>query len=809
MILCALILHSFWFHSDKLFLYKTEESTSRDVIYMESGKVYSETVSNISDSILAFRLRFGMNGRINNGKLMVRLTDGDLEIGRWDIDTSSLLDNECYSFDLARPYAPSTGILRLELREDYEPGTENSIAVYISNDDSTISDGEAIQEGSFAKQWTLINQEQARKYKPLYFAFALAIALFAALSTDFRSVKWYAQLLLAAVILFAIQFVDYDLLQNINSRVTFQDWQNSNETIELGVYEECEFPVTAMRSAFDSIEFFVEEKPEKLYVKMTPEFGGNPVFSKPIDTCFDDGRTTKYGIFIKPEDGCFEPGNYTLTIQNQGEKPIQICVSNEGMLNAIIGQRAFIAHFFLMIPLFILVFAGIFIMNVCIKKMSFPGIFLSMLIPLCMIYFIMFVPWSQPDTGSHFLATYRFSNILLGVDEDLGRKEDVALFQNVWNKENPSLISYSCVVNNLHLHCKEPELVEMPRVEKMDYYSIVNYLPEALGLSLGRILNLGTVLCLYLSRLFILLTYMFICYWAVSRAPAGKGILAMIALLPMSLMMASAISYDPLVIAVSLAYISSVFVLKKNNYTTKDIVAASIWSFTLGALKGGGYLILLPMALMLLKKERRRAICVSAILAAGIVSLLIFDLLLPKEQLFQFGEAGNGKMAAIYALQHPLHYLNMSMEAYILYADRLITGIGGTYLAWLEWSMPDIVVMALFILGGVYSLFEHDEIQLNRLDKYILLSIVFAGVVGIPAMLLSSTNIGSRSIMGLQGRYYLPLVSLFLFAITKQHKIKAVIQSDGVQRKLLSLWGWFYIVSAIGIYYYTRIYLTR
>ena len=809
LILSALILVSFWFHADGLFTYKTIEPSSRTVIQMENGEAYSETVNGITDSIRSFRLRFGTNMRVNHGLLTVRLMDDDQEAGKWEVDTSTLADNEYYTFDLAHPCTPSRGSIRLDLKEEYEPGTYNNIAVYISNNANIISGG-TLALGSFVKQWTLINREQSGKYKRLYFAAALLIVLFAAVCIDFCKTKWYRQILWAVLILYAIQFVDYDLLYSINSKVYFQTWQNSDERIELKASEEHEFSVAVAHSGFSSIEFYTEDKPGKLYVEMMRAGDAEPAFSRLIENYSDEQRVRKYGTIVEPEKGRFEPGRYTMLIRNQGRNPVQISVLDDGSLNAYICQKTFIAHIFLMAVTFIMAIAGIFILNVGIVRLSLPGLFLSMLIPLSIVYLIMFAPWSQPDTPAHYLATYRFSNIMLGVDEDLGRKEDVDFHQNVWGKDsNPSLISYSGIVHHLHLRCLDTKLVEMPRMEKMNYYSIVNYFPEALGLSLGRALNLSCVLCLYISRFFILLAYIAICWYAVAKTPIGKGILALIALLPMCLMMASTISYDPLVIAVSLAFIASVFALKQDKYTTRNIVEAAIWSFLLGALKGGGYVVLLPMALMLLKRERRRVICALTILAAGIVSLLIFDILLPRGGLFQLGEQGSGNMSAIYALQHPLRYLNMSMQSYVLLTDSLIINTGGTRLAWLETTIPDTIVMALYILGGVYSFYERDEIQLRRFDLFVMLSIVAVGAIGVPAMLLSWTRMGVRFVAGLQGRYYLPFVPLFLIAITRHWRSRTNSPNGGDQRVLTSLWGWIYIVSVVGTYYFVRMYLTR
>ena len=80
-----------------------------------------------------------------------------------------------------------------------------------------------------------------------------------------------------------------------------------------------------------------------------------------------------------------------------------------------------------------------------------------------------------------------------------------------------------------------------------------------------------------------------------------------------------------------------------------------------------------------------------------------------------------------------------------------------------------------------------------------MLLIMLIASIGIPAMLLSWTNLGSTEIDGIQGRYFLPVVPLFLILLTKRTETKTDNRSTEGQQSPASLWGWFYLVSVIGI----------
>ena len=72
--------------------------------------------------------------------------------------------------------------------------------------------------------------------------------------------------------------------------------------------------------------------------------------------------------------------------------------------------------------------------------------------------------------------------------------------------------------------------------------------------------------------------------------------------------MSSAISYDGLAIVTALIFIASVFALYQKPRSVICLVESSIWAFLLGGIKGGGYLVLLPIVLMFISKNWKKSI---------------------------------------------------------------------------------------------------------------------------------------------------------------------------------------------------------
>ena len=283
----------------------------------------------------------------------------------------------------------------------------------------------------------------------------------------------------------------------------------------------------------------------------------------------------------------------------------------------------------------------------------------------------------------------------------------------------------------------------------------------------------------------------------------------------MSIMLSSAISYDTMVLIVTLNFVACVFSLYYNPDSLKMLVQTCIWSFMLGGTKGGGYLILLPLVLILCKRaEIKKSVArCSSIIGSGLFSAVLFDKILQiGNELFQFGEDGNGKMKASFALIHPFKYICMVIITYIEKADYYIFNMMGTQLAWLEPTIPTYVIAILAILLLLYSFLEIDKVSFVNKDKIIMISILALSVFTTPAMLLSWTDEGSSVIGGIQGRYYLPVLVITFMIFTKfVPGYKEIVKIDGekLEKGRFKCVRIFEIFLCLAMYYMIRLYLRR
>ena len=517
-------------------------------------------------------------------------------------------------------------------------------------------------------------------------------------------------------------------------------------------------------------------------------------------------------------------GKYIVYISNIGNEDLAVSVLGEDnhVLNVQLNKITWLGR---KIAIMCLILLGIHLVLIKIfspkKEIDIVMFFLFSIIPFSIIYLILILPWSVPDSGTHFLTAYRFSNLLLGnggARAWTGRADDVAFIANAWygGNANPNIHGYVDVAKNCKLFVENAITIDLPfQFEEMEFYSIINYLPQVTGILIGRIFGLSTVFSIYLARVLTMCFYIYFSYHAVKVTPIGKSIFVIISLLPMSLMMSSSFSYDSMALISSLNFVACTLSLYQEKRAKRRLLESMFWAFMVGAVKGGGYLILLPIVFILVSKDKRTSrVNIISVVCSGLISVFLFDVVLTGgSKLFQFGIEGNGKMSALFAFHEPLKYLQMCIGSYLEYLDGLVFGLGGSYLSWIEATIPNTIIVGLLLIMGIYSSYEMDEIKLRNKDKMVFVFIIFLALLSTPMMLLSFTDQGSSVVRGLQGRYYLPILVLVMLVLTKfdlhtchnTYDGKVCLLND-IKRKCFIGCS---VLNCLAVYYMMRLYLER
>ena len=95
------------------------------------------------------------------------------------------------------------------------------------------------------------------------------------------------------------------------------------------------------------------------------------------------------------------------------------------------------------------------------------------------------------------------------------------------------------------------------------------YVPQALGMTLARVLGFGSMGLLFLGRFMNLVFYVAMTYLAMKRLPFGKEVLFGVALLPMTLHLTGSMSYDTVIMGLAFYFTATCLDsmhMKKNGY---------------------------------------------------------------------------------------------------------------------------------------------------------------------------------------------------------------------------------------------------
>lgn len=397
------------------------------------------------------------------------------------------------------------------------------------------------------------------------------------------------------------------------------------------------------------------------------------------------------------------------------------------------------------------------------------------------VYPLLYPAWTTHDADAHYQACYRFSNLLLGQGLGYtGRACDNEFYRLAWKRfildggfrpdpSNEMLLPVTANAKTLFASGQELAITESEfgMYERMVFYNILNYLPASFGIAFARLINLSPIYTITMGRLFQGLTITAFTYRAIKRV-RNKTIsyaLAVMNIYPMSLIFITAFSYDGLVLLAVTNCIASVMNIHMSEKPVRtEIIEAVIWFFLLGAVKGGGYLMFLPMVFILAKKplKSKKNLIPAALILSAVISLVLFDVVLkPDTEFFQLG-GEEGHFEASFAIYHPLKFAFLCICTLLAFSGDMFVDAIGRCEGWNEEAVPVwiILVIAASALAIILSLKKDFKLTKKTAVCFILCCALLLYLT--PVMLLKDTPTDYTLIMGVQGRYFRPMAAFVL-----------------------------------------------
>jgi uncharacterized membrane protein len=464
-------------------------------------------------------------------------------------------------------------------------------------------------------------------------------------------------------------------------------------------------------------------------------------------------------------------------------------------------------------------------------------LWIGAIVGVCLV--LLTPPFQVPDEYQHFYRAYQLSEGQILADYHVGEcsgytrdRQDIpcsggylpkSLLVTVRQVSPPNLRGSAEVQQNPQDIFALLDLPLQPsdrtfiRFQGAALYSPVPYIPQIIGIAVGRILGVSPLIMFYLARFVNLLAWLGLGYWAIWKTPMVSWLFALLLLMPMSLFQAGSLSADAvtngLVFLLTATFLQ--YSLAKTTISDRDLWFLGILCLGLPLVKPA-YIPLIFLFLLIpaskINSEKtstdlqdsprhsqlfpfrffsKYTAVGGGIVAASTLTMLgwssvagdnygkIYPSILPKEQL-------------LFVLQHPFEYIGILFHTLREFGGQYLVEFIGK-LGWLDTPLPLVAVISYWLVLLVVALVgeENSQIAIAWWQKLIL------GLVGLASSGLiftliyaAGSPVGANIIQGVQGRYFIAIApTVFLLLYNRNIRFPVKYFSTGIVFYLLVVQG--------------------
>lgn len=534
-----------------------------------------------------------------------------------------------------------------------------------------------------------------------------------------------------------------------------------------------------------------EKEISRNYVRETPQY----TFEFPKQK---DSKDKEYQIFIRFND--LEKANRFFTVRYTDKNEFlnnHLMINGEEMQGASIIfldlYKSDIRTIIYSLTLIILIIEVYIISSIIYYKkgMKVENIFL-MVAPLVCIFFLITMPtFKNHDEYYHWLKAYEVSQGTLMTPQEDGVQgsmmpEGVSkVFPSEWTQ-----IDYSKMKELLGVKLNEDNKGIL-NPETAAVYSFVQYIPQATGIALARLVTDNVYLITYGGRIVNMIFALLVLYFAIKLMPFGKKLLLIPAMIPIAIEGFTSLSPDSMTISVAFFYIAYILHLafgKKEQLGIKEKGILLISSIVIALCK----IVYIPLVglILIIPKEKfknagnKNKILNFCVIAGIAVMINLIWLAISSRYLSTFRE-GDSKIQVLLALQNPLLYIQNVLYTLNLNGSNYLLSLFGADLGWGELiKLHSIVPYALL---GIYLFTAITDNELKgKFKKYQIawISLIVLAIVGLifTSLYVQWTTVGQTSIAGIQGRYFLPILPLVMLLLGSVIKVKSLYNEEKVTK---------------------------
>jgi len=410
------------------------------------------------------------------------------------------------------------------------------------------------------------------------------------------------------------------------------------------------------------------------------------------------------------------------------------------------------------------------------------------------LFLLVVPPFQVPDEPNHFFRAYQLSE-----GEIIGEKQD----NNAGGLLPKSLVDSMLLWSNLPFHPEQKttskqfiEALNIPLEPQKNtfvgfpntvLYSPVAYLPQVLGIALGKLFYFSPIVLMYLGRITNLIVAVYITFLSIKITPAFKWVFFLLALTPMATFQRASLSADSLINSISILLLAIVFKyafdLNKAKIGRCDIGVLFILSLLLSLSKQAYFLVpflcfLIPPAKFGSQKKYWvvcSLLCLTSVIAWVFWSFVVKDVYVPLRP-----DVAIANEQARFVLSNPTKFaviafkdFNTSLTGYL----KQFIGI----LGWLDTILPNALALSYPAVMLFISVIDsHANVIVPLQAKLKGFAVWFTTVFLIYLLsYFTWTPVGQASIEGIQGRYFIPIAPL-LFLLFYNRKISLNIRDSKI-----------------------------
>lgn len=446
-----------------------------------------------------------------------------------------------------------------------------------------------------------------------------------------------------------------------------------------------------------------------------------------------------------------------------------------------LNKGSYINYYYMGSFIFITIILLLILFNNKVRKICIHKKFLIISLFLCLLYTFGSPVFTQSDESFHFIRAYQVAegHLLSPVDNN-GNSYDYfpkSIYKTLYDDDD-----YYPEYKNYDDYFKESKIpLDKNTVEKKDVrasnYVFLNYFPHAIGIKLGILLNLSPYFIALLGRISNMLICIILISLGIKIIPVCKKIFFILFLSPSILSYISSLSADGIVIAINFLFISLVvkYIYEKPklnylNYLLFLLLIAFVSTCKAAYLPIIGIIILLPYECF--KNKKNKWLFTLSLVFFGIFFSLLW---------MNLGNVNISDIQGYEGISKYTHFVyifvNTFMQNTVSYVENIFAG---DYMYQCQLKPYTIIPIAYLFLFLISIFSEDSDLKVRFIEKIIVLIIAFLVIVLIAyALFTANTAVGEIVINGIQGRYFVPVVLLFVFFVgTKKFNVNHDILID-------------------------------